>query len=78
MRQFIYPFPDKKKKYTGNLIALDSRSLQESVKLINNSSISDSDESKNIKKVANIEKELRLVEEKTDILLSEKQRILSS
>lgn len=32
------------------------------------------DKSKNIKKVANIEKELKIVEEKTDILLSEKQK----
>ena len=32
------------------------------------------DKSKNIKKVSNIEKELRLVEERTDILLSEKQK----
>ena len=32
------------------------------------------DKSKNIKKVANIEKELKLVEEQTDIILSEKQR----
>ena len=32
------------------------------------------DKSKNIKKVSNIEKELKLVEEKTDILLSEKQK----
>ena len=32
------------------------------------------DKSKNIKKVANIEKELKLVEEQTDIILSEKQK----
>lgn len=32
------------------------------------------DKSKNIKKVSNIEKELKLVEERTDILLSEKQK----
>ena len=32
------------------------------------------DKAKNIKKVSNIEKELKLVEEKTDILLSEKQK----
>ena len=32
------------------------------------------DKSKNIKKVSNIEKELNLVEERTDILLSEKQK----
>ena len=32
------------------------------------------DNSKNMKKVANIEKELKLVEERTDILLSEKQK----
>jgi len=32
------------------------------------------DKAKNMKKVSNIEKELRLVEEKTDIMLSEKQK----
>lgn len=32
------------------------------------------DKSKNMKKVSNIEKELKLVEEKTDIMLSEKQK----
>ena len=32
------------------------------------------DKSKNVKKVTNIEKELKLVEERTDILLSEKQK----
>ena len=32
------------------------------------------DKSKNMKKVSNIEKELKIVEEKTDILLSEKQK----
>ena len=32
------------------------------------------DKSKNVKKVSNIEKELKLVEERTDILLSEKQK----
>jgi len=32
------------------------------------------DKAKNVKKVSNIEKELKLVEEKTDILLSEKQK----
>ena len=32
------------------------------------------DKAKNMKKVSNIEKELKLVEEKTDIMLSEKQK----
>ena len=32
------------------------------------------DEAKNVKKVSNIEKELKMVEERTDILLSEKQK----